>query len=114
MRILALTTVTVNLITFLMGAPVHTPMEIESTHAIYAKTFMVEYTEVYDQGTETVEDDEGLIILVDANGNEWSYEEYPEDYYVGDYVAVLMDDNGTPGTIYDDKIIDVRASGFYK
>lgn len=106
------TLVTINLISFLMGAPTHVPYEIPTDHGIYATTMLVTNTEVYDMGTKTIEDDGGLIELVDGAGNGWDYEEYPEDYYTGDYVSVLMDDNGTPEYIYDDIIIELRATGF--
>lgn len=106
--------VTINLISFLMGTPTHVPYELSKDHAIYATTMYVEYTEVYDMGTKTIEDDEGLIALTDGNGNGWEYEQYPEDYYPGDYVSVLMDDNGTPNTIYDDIIIELRGTGFVR
>lgn len=112
MKLLTLATVSINLISFLMGTPTHVPTEIDATHAIYANTMLVEYTEIYDMGTETIEDDDGLVALVDCNGEGWEWYEYPEDYYPGDYVSVLMDDNGTPNYIYDDIIISIRATGF--
>lgn len=105
---------TINLITFAMGAPTHAPYELCDNHGIYATTMLVANTEVYDMGTSTIEDDEGLIELVDSNGEGWNYEQYPEDYYPGDYVSALMDDNGTPNYIYDDIIIELRATGFYR
>ena len=104
--------VTINLISFLFGNPIHVPTEISTEHGIYATTMYIYDLEVYDMDTTTMDDDSGLITLVDGNENLWEYEEYPEDYYVGDYVAVMLDDNGTPETIYDDIIIDIRATGF--
>lgn len=89
-----------------------TPTEIDPSHGIYAQTMIVCDTYVDTKGTETIEDDGGEIHLTDGNGNLWVYEEYPEDYYVGDYVAVLFEDNGTPNYIYDDIILDLRATGF--
>lgn len=35
-----------------------------------------------------------------------------EDYMLGDLVAVIMDDNGTPDSVLDDIIIDVRYAGY--
>lgn len=110
MKILAV----INLLTFFMGNVLHTPIEISSDHAIYPTTMVIVDTIVYDMGTNTVEDNEGEIIMIDAVGNEWIVDQYPEDYYVGDYIAVIMDDNGTPNSIYDDIIIDMRYSGFYE
>ena len=105
---------TINLTTFLYGVPTHTPTEIASTHAIYPQTMIIYDLEVDNKGTETIEDDDGVITLIDGVGFLWKVNEYPEDYNVGDYVAVIMDDNGTPESIYDDIIIDMRASGFYR
>lgn len=33
------------------------------------------------------------------------------DYGVGDHIAVIMDDNGTPHDIGDDRVIDSRYTG---
>lgn len=85
---------------------------IPEDHAIYPATMLVVETSIDDKGTETIKDDSGKIILVDSNGLEWIYEEYPEDYFPGDYVSLIMDDNGTPNYIYDDTILDMRATGF--
>lgn len=35
-----------------------------------------------------------------------------EDYMLGDLVAVIMDDNGTPETVLDDVVKDVRYAGY--
>ena len=102
----------INLITFFMGNVVYTPIEVAPDHGIYATTMYIAETEVYDMGTETIEDDEGLITLVDGADHAWEW--YPEDYYIGDYVSTLMDDNGTPNYIYDDIILEIRATGFYR
>lgn len=102
----------INLITFFMGNAIHTPIEIDPSHGIYAQTMYISNTTVDTKGTETIEDDGGTIELTDGNGNLWAVEQYPEDYYVGDYVAVLFDDNGTPNSIYDDIILEIRATGF--
>lgn len=103
---------TINLISFFMGSIMHTPTEIAPDHGIYPQTMVVYDLEVDDKGTETVEDDDGVITLLDGVNHLWKVNEYPEDYWVGDYVAVIMDDNGTPNYIWDDVIIDMRATGF--
>ena len=104
--------VTINLLAFFMGNVIHTPITIPENHGIYPTTMIITDTIIYDMGTESLEDDEGEIIMIDANGNEWVMYEYPEDYMVGDFVAVIMDDNGTPNSIYDDIILDMRYSGY--
>lgn len=35
-----------------------------------------------------------------------------EDYGIGDHIAVIMDDNGTPHDISDDLVIDSRYTAF--
>lgn len=35
-----------------------------------------------------------------------------EDWFIGDYVAAIMYDNGTPRTVLDDEILSVRYTGF--
>lgn len=105
--------VTINLISFLMGNCVYTPIEVPNNHGIYPMTMIVVETSIDDKGTESIEDDGGEIILVDSNGSEWVYEEYPEDYMPGDFVSLIMDDNGTPNYIYDDVILDMRYSGYH-
>lgn len=62
----------------------------------------------------------GVIIKIDKrrntvtfqtqNGNMFAFYG-TEDFLVGDLVAVIMDDNGTP-KVSDDKIMDVKYSGY--
>lgn len=47
-----------------------------------------------------------ILYLHDFNGEEWIYEE-TDDWTPGDFVAAIMDDNGTL-EIYDDIIIMLR------
>lgn len=54
--------------------------------------------------------EEDLIICVDAAGVEWSFFGV-EDFDIGDLVAMLLWDCGTPESIYDDEIIDVVYAG---
>lgn len=103
----------INLITFFMGNAIYTPIYVPNNHGIYPMTMKVVDTVVDTKGTDSIEDDGGEIILEDSIGHEWIYEEYPEDYYPGDYVSLIMDDNGTPNYIYDDVIINMRCSGYY-
>ena len=109
MKLLALS---FNLVTYFMGNAIYAPMEINPTHGIYAQTMYITETTVDTKGTTSIEDDGGTIVLTDGNGNNWVVEQYPEDYFVGDYVAVLFEDNGTPNSIYDDIILEIRATGF--
>lgn len=52
-----------------------------------------------------------FIVFTDFNGNEWEYND-PEDWACGDRIAVIMSDNGTPDSIYDDEIMSVRYCGW--
>lgn len=58
-----------------------------------------------------VDEDTDIGIAEDATGNLWEFDGI-EDLYENDGISVLMCDNGTPQTIYDDVIVDIRYSGF--
>lgn len=51
------------------------------------------------------------VICIDFNGNTWSFSGI-EDWAIGDIVSMIMDNNNTPQTIYDDSIMQVRYSGW--
>lgn len=55
---------------------------------------------------------EDFLVFTDFNGNEWELDGDPEDWACGDRIAVIMSDNGTPDSIYDDKIMSVRYCGW--
>lgn len=45
----------------------------------------------------------GIITFTDGAGLEWEFEDLPfEDWDIEDVAAVLLWDNGTPDSIYDD------------
>lgn len=50
-----------------------------------------------------LEDD--IVVFEDGAGFTWEFTGV-EDWGVGDVAAMLMDDNGTPETIYDDYVIE--------
>lgn len=100
MRILA---TTLTILYLLCGVGQHKPVEIPNDHAIYPRGFIIAEME---KETDT-------LILDDGTGLEWKYEGI-EDYWVGDYVVAIMDDNGTPNSIYDDIILDLRYGGYYE
>jgi len=54
--------------------------------------------------------DEDIVAVEDAAGLIWEFYGV-EDYQLGDLVSLLMEDNGTE-SIFDDKVIDARYSGF--
>lgn len=57
--------------------------------------------------------DFGQDLVTISTGSGLLYEFYGiEDLYMGDIVALTMDDNGTPDTVLDDKIIDSKYAGY--
>jgi hypothetical protein len=54
-----------------------------------------------------------VVVCVDSAGNGWEFYGV-EDWQVGDFVSLLMDDNGTPETIYDDVITMTRYAGIFE
>lgn len=51
-----------------------------------------------------------LVTVTDAAGYDWQFTGV-EDWERGDLAALLMDDNGTPDSILDDRVTEVRYSG---
>lgn len=76
--------------------------EIPDTSGLYPMTAIV---------TELDSEDD-IIYVTTATGNEFTFFGC-EDYYIGDYVSLIMWDNGT-SSVYDDEILEVRYSGFYE
>ena len=57
-------------------------------------------------------DEENDLVTI-STGSGLLYEFYGiEDLFIGDIVAVTMDDNGTPDSVLDDKIIDSKYAGW--
>ena len=52
------------------------------------------------------------VILEDANGMMFSFYGV-SDWFVGDFVALIMHDNGTDSDISDDVIVDVNYPGYW-
>lgn len=67
---------------------------------IYAKTAIV-----YE-----IDRDADVVVVEDATGNLWEFEGV-EDYEIGDFVSMVMDDNDTT-SIYDDVIVASQYSGY--
>lgn len=88
---------TVNILIGIMG---YTPIKIPENHGIYPRTFVVDEI---DTKTDT-------LYLIDGADLEWKYKGI-EDYNVGDLISAIMEDNGTPDYIYDDKILNMRYGG---
>lgn len=75
-------------------------------------TFSVACAEIYPQ-TFVVNDinyEQDILILTDFNENDWIWVGI-EDFYIGDIVAAIMDDNDTE-IIFDDTIITLQYAGY--
>lgn len=51
------------------------------------------------------------VVFKDGAGRPYSWIDNSGDWFTGDFVAVIMDDNGTP-TVYDDSVLDARYVGY--
>ena len=71
--------------------------------------------EVYPLTAQIVELDRNadVVVCIDGTGNSWAFYGV-EDWQVGDFASLLMDNNGTTETIYDDVIIMAHYAGTFK
>ena len=69
----------------------------EPEHNVYPRAAFVNEIKLKDD----------IVVFEDGAGFAWECQTI-EDWVVGDVVAMLMDDNGTPNSIYDDYIIAVE------
>lgn len=67
---------------------------------------MGEVTEVYHKANGYE------ITFADGVGRQWSWIDDSGDWFTGDFVAVIMDDNGTPHNCYDDRVVDAKYVGY--
>ena len=58
---------------------------------------------------EEVNNNDGLVLLVDWNGEAWYYEMESEAFECGQLVIVEFDSKGTEN-IYDDEIVKIRGN----
>ena len=70
---------------------------------------------VYPLTVQVVELDReaDVVVCVDGAGNGWEFYGV-EDWQVGDFASLLMDDNGTPEAIYDDVITMTHYAGTFE
>ena len=52
------------------------------------------------------------VTFTDGAGRSYSWIDDDGDWFTGDFVAVIMDDNETPETVYDDLVVDARYVGY--
>lgn len=85
----------------LMAATILTGCGSKNPATIYPATMVVTKVD-YESDTVTAVTASGLV-----------YEFFGcEDWYEGDLAGMIMDDNGTPDTVLDDKILQTRYVGF--
>ena len=68
----------------------------------YAKTAMV----------IQLDTDSDVVTCVDGADNLWCFYGV-EDWQTGDFASLLMDNNGTADTIYDDAIVEATYAGTF-
>lgn len=56
-------------------------------------------------------EEEDILVIEDACGLTWEWEGI-EDLFEGDVVVMMMSNNNTPESIFDDFILSVEYSGF--
>ena len=71
--------------------------------------------EIYPLTVQVVELDHeaDVVACVDGAGNGWEFYGV-EDWQIGDFASLLMDDNGTPEAIYDDVITMAHYAGTFE
>lgn len=52
------------------------------------------------------------VTFRDAEGRKWSWIDDDPSWCKGDFVAVIMYDNGTRRNVYDDQVVDARYVGY--
>ena len=57
--------------------------------------------------------DDDIVTCVDGADNFWEFYGI-EDWQTGDYASLLMDDNATPNSIYDDVITMTLYAGTFE
>lgn len=86
--------------------------------AIFCITFAILYyalsvdnkAEIYPATLIVVEIHDDYVVGETSTGFRYKIEE--EDYEIGDYVSCMMDNNNTPDTIEDDKVISHQFGGY--
>jgi hypothetical protein len=71
--------------------------------------------EIYPLTVQVIELDreDDIVTCVDGAGNGWEFYGV-EDWQIGDFASLLMDNNGTPETIYDDVITMTHYAGIFE
>lgn len=77
--------------------------EAKAEHSVYPLTVQV----------VELDRENDVVTCVDGAGNGWEFYGV-EDWQVGDFASLLMDNNGTTETIYDDVITMAHYAGTFE
>ena len=85
---------------------------------LFVSLILMKYTlqnQFYAKSTIVTEVDyfHDLVIVKDSNNVPWSFFGC-SDWEVGDICAMVMNNNGTPYDIFDDKIVSTNYCGYVK
>lgn len=58
-----------------------------------------------------IDNENDIVTVTDFEGKQYEFEEV-EDWMIGDYVLMTIDNNGTLNDFEDDKIINARYIGY--
>lgn len=93
--------VAITLIIFVLVSMLFCGCAFDSPHESYAKSTIV----------ININYDDDLVTVQDFSGNTWQFFGC-EDWAEGDICALIMDNNGTSDTIYDDFITNTNYCGW--
>ena len=68
--------------------------------------------EMYPKSAIVTEVNGELVTITDFSGRMWQFYDDSEDWLEGDICAVIMDNNGTSETVYDDIIVMTQYCGW--
>lgn len=78
---------------------------------VLALSLSTAFADIYPRTGVIVKIYNDVAVIEDGAGFLWEIDE-PEDMIVGDVVSMIMVDNGTPESIFDDAIVEWRYGGF--
>ena len=85
---------------------------IASYFTVYTVKASIAYNQnFYPETAMVTQVNEDLITAVCRNGNIFQFEDNTEEWLAGDICSMIMDNNETV-SVYDDRIVSVRYSGY--
>lgn len=71
-----------------------------------------EQHEIYPTSTIVTDVEGALITVTDFSGRVYQFYDETEDWFIDDICAIIMDNNNTKETVYDDIIISAKYCGY--